>query len=73
MPDKKKLKPTTGKWVSGASFFDREAEMRNFIKKLKDKNHLRLVAQRRVGKTSLMKEAGKRLGSNYISLYIDPI
>jgi uncharacterized protein len=71
VPDKKKLKPTTGKWVSGASFFDRENEMRLFIKKLKDKTHLRLVAQRRVGKTSLMKEAGKRLGSNYISLYID--
>jgi AAA+ ATPase superfamily predicted ATPase len=35
------------------------------------KAHILLVAQRRMGKTSLMREVKRRLGSQYHSLFVD--
>jgi ABC-type iron transport system FetAB ATPase subunit len=58
---KDKLKPAHGNWVDGDRFFDREREMELFLEKIRDRAHLLLVAQRRMGKTSLMREAKRIL------------
>jgi hypothetical protein len=57
----KKLKPANGNWVDGDRFWDREADLELFHEKLRDGCHLLLVAQRRMGKTSLMREMKRRL------------
>jgi hypothetical protein len=45
--------------------------LRLFIDKIAEGIHLLLVAQRRMGKTSLMLEAARRLNSQYLGLYVD--
>ncbi len=67
----KKLKQAHGNWVAGEQFWDREEELRLFEQKIEEGAHLLLVAQRRMGKTSLMKEAALRLADRYICLFID--
>lgn len=67
----KHLIPCVGNWVSGDQFWDREREIELFIRYLKEKEHIRLIAQRRIGKTSLMREASRRLGSRYCCLHMD--
>ena len=52
-----KLKRSPGTWVEGDRFWNREEEVKLFIEYLRQGTHLRLVAQRRIGKTSLMREA----------------
>jgi hypothetical protein len=68
----KKLKKEVGNWVAGEErFWDREAEVPHFIELLEGGAHVLLVAPRRVGKTSLMREVARRSEDRFISLFID--
>lgn len=67
----KQLEPTVGNWVAGERFWGREKELELFIEDLDSGSHLLLVAQRRMGKTSLMREASRRISDRYICLNID--
>jgi len=67
----RKLKQACGNWVVGDRFWDREDDIRLLIKKIDEGAHISLVAQRRMGKTSLMKELKRQLNDRYICLFID--
>lgn len=56
-----KLVGQVGNWVEGDQFWNRTEEVRRFIELLEEEAHILLVAQRRVGKTSLMHEVSRRL------------
>lgn len=71
MNEKRKLKKSVGNWVSGDLFFGREAELRDFMADLEDGASVSLLGMRRLGKTSLMREAADRLGGRYICLHVD--
>ncbi len=66
-----KLKRALGNWVEGDRFWNREAEMELLIEYLEEGAHLLIVAQRRIGKTSLMREAARRLDDRFICLQVD--
>ncbi len=68
---KKKLKMALGKIVTGRLFWDREAEKSLLVEKLYEGAHVLLVAQRRMGKTSLMAEVAESLDERYICLFVD--
>ena len=55
------MRPTAGWWVSGDDFLDREPELRVLESHVRDHNHLLLTGQRRMGKTSIARELGRRL------------
>jgi len=65
------MKRTYGNVATGDRFWDREEDLRLLIQQLDDGQHVLLVAQRRMGKTSLMKEAMARLSERYTCLFID--
>ena len=66
------MRPTAGRWVSGDDFFDREGELRVLESHVRDRNHLLLTGQRRMGKTSIARELGRRLkGEGWIFLFAD--
>ncbi len=66
------MKSSTGRWVSGDDFFDREPELRLLESRVRDGNHVLLTGQRRMGKTSIARELGRRLESQgWASLFID--
>lgn len=67
----KSLRQGLGNWVDGDRFFDREKEMALFRAKLLDRVSLLLVAPRRIGKTSFMREAGRQLSNEIIALHVD--
>ena len=67
----KKLKQAYGNWVEGDRFWDRESDIELLIKKLDEGAHILLVAQRRMGKTSLMKEIKRQLKNSYTCLFVD--
>ena len=45
------MRLSTGRWVSGDDFFDRESELRVLKARVCDGNHVLLTGQRRMGKT----------------------
>ena len=55
------MKKAGGNWVDGDRFFDREAEVEALIERVHDGRHTLLTAQRRMGKTSLVRETLRRL------------
>ncbi|MFN7936830.1 MAG: hypothetical protein U0R19_26150 [Bryobacteraceae bacterium] len=65
------LKRATGNWVVGDQFWDRQVELALFIERLNEGAHLLLTAPRRIGKTSLMKEASRVMADDFICLYVD--
>jgi uncharacterized protein len=65
------LEKTVGNWVEGDRFWDREGEMPLFIEKLQDGDHLLLIAPRRIGKTSLMRQASRLIADQFICLHVD--
>lgn len=67
----KSLVPGVGNWVDGERFFNRDAELALFVEHLQNGESLSLVAQRRIGKTSLMREASRRLGEGALSIHVD--
>jgi hypothetical protein len=65
------LKREVGNWVTGDRFWDREEDIPLFIEHLDEGAHILLVAPRRVGKTSLMREVARRIAERYVCLHID--
>ena len=55
------LRKAGGNWVEGDRFFDREAELEALLERVRDGTHTLLTAQRRMGKTSLVRELLRRL------------
>ena len=55
------LRKAGGNWVEGDRFFDREAELEALAERVRDGTHTLLTAQRRMGKTSLVRELLRRL------------
>ena len=55
------LKKAGGNWVEGDRFFDRETELEALTERVRDGTHTLLTAQRRMGKTSLVRELLRRL------------
>ena len=46
------MKSSTGRWVSGDDFFDRERELALLESRVRDGNHMAMTGQRRMGKTN---------------------
>ena len=67
----RKLKQAQGNWVDGDRFWGREGDIRILTRMVDDGAHISIVAQRRMGKTSLMKELARRLNDRYVCLYLD--
>ncbi len=65
------LKQAQGNWVDGDRFWGREDDIRILTRKINEGANISLVAQRRMGKTSLMKELQRRLAGQYIGLFLD--
>ena len=66
------MKSSTGRWVSGDDFFDREPELRLLESRVRDGNHVLLTGQRRMGKTSIARELGRRLETQgWVFLFTD--
>ncbi len=66
------MRSSTGAWVSGEDFFDREAELEVLESRVRGRNHLLLTGQRRMGKTSILRELGRRLeGDGWVFLFVD--
>ncbi len=55
------LRKAGGNWVEGNRFFDREVEIEALIERVEDGAHSLVTAQRRMGKTSLVRELLRRL------------
>ena len=55
------MKSSTGRWVSGDDFFNRESELEILEERVLNGNHTVLTGQRRMGKTSIIRELGRRL------------
>lgn len=64
---------STGRWVSGPDFFDREAELRILEERVRAAKHVLLTGQRRTGKTSIARELDRRLAESggWITLFVD--
>ncbi len=58
---KAQLRKAGSNWVEGDRFFDREAELEALKERVQDGTHTLLTAQRRMGKTSLVRELLRRL------------
>jgi hypothetical protein len=67
----KKLKQASGKWVEGDEFWGREAELEIFAGLMAERANVLLVGQRRMGKTSFLREAKRRLAGQYICIFVD--
>ena len=50
-----------GNWVDGENFFGRETELEALTERVREGVHTRLAAQRRMGKTNLVRELQRRL------------
>ncbi len=67
----KKLKQGYGNWVVEDQFWDREHEVERLTELLDEGAQVVLVAPRRIGKTSLMREVARRISGRYICLHVD--
>ena len=67
------LRKAGGNWVDGDKFFDRDAELEALTERVKDGTHTLLTAQRRMGKTSLIRELLRRLKDEgcFETIFID--
>ena len=66
------MRSSTGRWVSGGDFFDRESELHILETRVRDGNHVLLTGQRRMGKTSIVRELGRRLeAEGWVFLFAD--
>ena len=59
------LKKTVGNWVDGDRFFDREGDIAALRQNISEGTHTLLVGQRRMGKTSLVRELLRRLDGSH--------
>ena len=60
-------------WVEGDRFFNREIELEALEERVRDGTHTLLTAQRRMGKTSLVRELLRRLagGGEFETVFVD--
>ncbi|MDE0271114.1 MAG: hypothetical protein OXH92_01125 [Bryobacterales bacterium] len=58
------LKKAGGNWVDGDRFYDREVDLEALMERVRDGTHTLLTAQRRMGKTSLVRELLRRLAAD---------
>jgi len=60
-------------WVEGEKFFDRTKELEALEERVREGNHTLLTAQRRMGKTSLVRELQRRLKEteNFHVVFVD--
>ena len=67
------LKKAGSNWVDGDRFFDREAELDVFRARVQNGTHTLLTAQRRMGKTSLVRELLRRLADegHFETVFVD--
>ena len=67
------LKRAGGNWVDGDLFLDREIELEVLEERVRDGIHTSLVAQRRTGTTSLVRELLRRLAisGEYETVFAD--
>ncbi|MDE0625880.1 MAG: ATP-binding protein [Bryobacterales bacterium] len=66
------MRSSTGRWVSGDDFFGRDRELRVLEARVRDGNHVLLTGQRRMGKTSIARELGRRLEcKGWVFLFTD--
>lgn len=66
------MRLSTGRWVSGDDFFDRESELRVLALRAREHNHILLTGQRRMGKTSVARELGRHLETDgWVFLFAD--
>ena len=67
------LRKAGGNWVDGDRFFDRDAELEALTERVQDGVHTLLTAQRRMGKTSLVRELLRRLkdGGCFETIFVD--
>jgi hypothetical protein len=66
-----KLKQAYGNWVEGERFWGREDDVALMTQRIDESANQLLVAVRRMGKTSLMHELGRRLASRYTCVFLD--
>jgi hypothetical protein len=65
------LKGEVGNWVDGDRFWGRKHELARLTELLAEGANVSIVAQRRIGKTSLMRETAKRLEGSCLCLHLD--
>ena len=66
------MKLQAGPPVTGEDFFNRDAELQLLEEKVRDGTHILLSGQRRMGKTSVAKELGRRLQHDgWAFLFVD--
>ena len=64
---------TSSNWVDGERFFDREPEIRLLRERVENRVHTLLTAQRRMGKTSLVRELLRQLAreGEFATVFVD--
>jgi hypothetical protein len=67
----RKLKREVGNWVSGDRFWGRDEDIASFTQFLDEGANLLLIAPRRMGKTSLMREVARRVEHRFTCLFLD--
>ena len=67
------LLPGGGNWVDGDRFFDRESELEELTQRVQNGTHTLPTAQRRMGKTSLVRELLRRLNEEgqFATVFVD--
>ena len=67
------LSKAGGNWVEGDRFFDRGTEIEALEERVRDGTHTLLTAQRRMGKTSLVRELLRRLADegHFETIFVD--
>ena len=68
-----RLRKQPSNWVHGDQFFDREAEVEALKERVREGTHTLLTAQRRMGKTSLVRELLRQLSAegDHETLFVD--
>ncbi len=67
------LRKAGANWVDGDRFFDREVELEALAERVRNGTHTLLTAQRRMGKTSLVRELLRRLDEDgrFETVFVD--
>lgn len=60
-----------GNWVQGDRFWNRTDELQEFTLRLREGANISLIAPRRVGKTSLMRECARQLAEEFHCVNVD--
>ena len=67
------LRKAGSNWVDGDRFFDREGDLAVLVERVREGTHTLLTAQRRMGKTSLVRELLRRLKAEgrFETIFVD--